>query len=71
MKKLSPILILLILAYIGWIRSNQSDESTGVTTQDSTSTFGERETGKQVEGSGTVIKILPDDNEGSRHQKFL
>ncbi|WP_432455335.1 MULTISPECIES: DUF3465 domain-containing protein [unclassified Agarivorans] len=25
----------------------------------------------QVKGSGTVIRILKDDNEGSRHQKFI
>ena len=25
----------------------------------------------QVQGSGTVIRILKDDNEGSRHQKFI
>lgn len=24
-----------------------------------------------VEGAGTVIKVLPDDNEGSRHQRLL
>lgn len=25
----------------------------------------------QVEGAGKIIAILPDDNEGSRHQKFI
>lgn len=31
----------------------------------------ERRTSYQVEGSGTVMRILPDDNDGSRHQRFV
>ena len=30
-----------------------------------------RQSDLQVQGSGQVIRILPDDNEGSRHQRFI
>jgi hypothetical protein len=30
-----------------------------------------RQSDLQVQGSGTVLHVLPDDNDGSRHQKFL
>ena len=33
--------------------------------------FDERRSGVVVEGSGTVAKILPDDTQGSRHQRFI
>lgn len=33
--------------------------------------FKNKISGVQVGGSGKVIKILPDDNQGSRHQRFI
>ena len=33
--------------------------------------YGEHRSGIQVTGAGTVIRILPDDNEGGRHQRFI
>lgn len=34
-------------------------------------TFNLRRVGSQSTGAGTVVRILPDDNKGSRHQKFI
>ena len=34
-------------------------------------TFNRRDTGEWVEGSGLVRRMLHDDNEGSRHQRFI
>lgn len=33
--------------------------------------FRQRRSDLQIEGGGTVVKILPDDTKGSQHQKFL
>ena len=33
--------------------------------------FTEQKSGSQVTGEGTVTKLLSDDNEGSRHQRFI
>ncbi|MEO8158596.1 MAG: DUF3465 domain-containing protein [Betaproteobacteria bacterium] len=34
-------------------------------------TFAEQQSGKQVTGEGIVTKLLADDTEGSRHQRFI
>ena len=33
--------------------------------------FAERRHNHQLAGRGTVVKLLPDDNDGSRHQRFI
>ena len=35
------------------------------------SAFQEQRSGVQVTGEGIVTKVLPDDNDGSRHQRFI
>ncbi len=74
MKKLLPVVALFIAVYIGWGQFDRPNDSAGPTGQSDkalTSAFDERKSGVQAEGNGIVIKILPDDNDGSRHQRFI
>ena len=74
MKKLIPLVVLFIAVYIGWSQFNLPNDSAGFIDQSDTAlsiAFDERNSGVQTEGNGIVIKILPDDNEGSRHQRFI
>src|SRR5262245_30079104 len=36
-----------------------------------TTAFGNQQSNVQVQGSGRVSKVLADDNDGSRHQRFI
>jgi hypothetical protein len=83
MKKLLAVVILSIAAYAGFseYRDSRSNNEPSVTAGHETSARGsdailarafENQTGKlQVAGTGTVSKILKDDNDGRRHQKFV
>jgi len=59
------ILILLLAVF--------SIVSIGVRADDSQlkQAFENHQSDIQIRGSGTVIRLLPDDNKGSRHQKFI
>jgi hypothetical protein len=66
LKKLLRLSLLLCLVLI-------SCSSRGSATVDDPigDAFANRTSNIQVEGKGTVIKLLPDDQDGSRHQRFI
>ncbi|MCU4332108.1 DUF3465 domain-containing protein [Acinetobacter pittii] len=84
---IAGVIILLIAAYFGLDLSghkqNQSPSSTIPAAQRNETTlsnngvdtvkaaYEQRQSNVQVQGSGRVKAILRDDNDGSRHQKFI
>jgi hypothetical protein len=84
MKKLLPIAALAAAAYLAYsldsgtpgsheagsgdvvslVAGENSDDALG-------NAFANRISNQQVTGQGTVVKILSDDNDGSRHQRFI
>ncbi len=79
MKKYFVIILIIAgLIYAGTRHTNNKSpgstlSNSGISTSDQLfkDAFNNEESGIQVRGSGRVIRILPDDDEGSRHQKFI
>ena len=66
--------IVILVAYVGWEQFSDTGTPSGsdvVSVNTPTSADNDWYSGQQVRGSGRVIRILPDDNEGSRHQRFI
>lgn len=84
MKKLLPIAALAVAAYFALAPGPDTPESrqaAGLPAVSSTvrdgndaaieNAFSNRLGSHLVEGKGTVVKMLADDNDGSRHQRFI
>lgn len=72
MKRLVPAL-LVVVAVLGWNHFYGGDDRS-VSFRDSAlpvSIDSDWQSGQQVQGEGEVIRILADDNDGSRHQRFI
>ncbi|MEQ6916773.1 DUF3465 domain-containing protein [Halomonas aquatica] len=76
MKKIIFLIVLVVLGY-GVVQERGGISIPGMSTgspgTDSTiqEAYENRQSNLQVQGSGVVEKVLPDDLEGSRHQRFI
>lgn len=73
MKKYLPVLIIVVLFY-GYVLYREHASPRPSTPQAGTAlqqAFSNKQSDIQVKGAGIVSKLLHDDLEGSRHQRFI
>jgi len=76
-KKLVLIGVVIAAVYFGGVRTGlipgqqEAGSNVGSGDQALVAAFENHQSNVQVQGSGTVTRILPDDNDGSRHQRFI
>lgn len=79
LKRLFPVLLAIALVYLFQHENNPSVDSAplppGTNAAFSTTRVSASANsfviGQQAMGSGTVVRVLSDDNDGSRHQRFI
>lgn len=70
LKKILPLIVVLLGAWLGqdWLVDFGGSVPSTAPAQTAESEF---RSGAQVYGEGTVQRVLADDNDGSRHQRFI
>jgi hypothetical protein len=74
LRRLFLLLLVVAVGYAAWDRTNLVDglrSSTGPGEERVARAFRDHASNVQVSGKGVVSRILPDDNDGSRHQRFI
>ncbi|WP_457577130.1 DUF3465 domain-containing protein [Desulfomarina sp.] len=71
-KKPLLLFVVLLMLFLGnyFVRQNNNSPADGPSST-ILSAWNNHTGNIQVSGSGRVIKLLPDDNRGTRHQKFI
>ena len=67
----TAILAIVALALVGYLRVEEAPSGLGQETNTVETAFATPRNGSIVEVRGTVERLLRDDNDGSRHQRFI
>jgi hypothetical protein len=78
MKLNKIIFIIIAIAAVYFFQAETPSSPPALSSVPATSTnppsvsrFTQNDAGKQVQGNGVVTRVLTDDNDGSRHQRFI
>ncbi len=65
------LLLILLLFAVNFYKKESTPDSSNDGVQTIEQAFENRISNIQVSASGTIVKLLPDDTKGTRHQKFI
>jgi len=74
MKRYLSALVFIAICHVGWGQANDTlrfADASAARNEAIASAFRDQRSGVQVTGEGVVARILPDDSDGSRHQRFI